>query len=503
MFNIFCSRRVLNLVSFKHFYFLPVVETTQLVHSAVNSTYDTVNSTYDTRELTSDPDEETAIYIQNIIKFRRDKPTEEIEQALSRIGLVLNESLVLNVLCKHHSDWSPAYVFFNWVRKDDDGSGYSPGSNVYNEILDILGKSRRFHELNQVFDEMSKWKGLVNKATYGVLLNRYAAAHMVEKAINVFNTRKVFGLEMDDFAAFQMLLMWLCRYKHVEVAETLFYAKQNEFQMDIKTRNIILNGWCVLENVREVKRFWKDIIASRCKPDLFTYGIFINALTKKGKLGSSLKLFRAMCDKGYELDVTIFNCVINALCFKKRIPEALDIYREMKERDCPPPNVVTYNTLIKYLSKIRRMENVYDLVDEMEQKKGGCLPNVITYSFLLKSLKKPEDVPCLLDRMERNGCRVTSDMYNLILKLYMEWSCEEKVKHTWNEMERTGLGPDRRSYTIMIHGYFEKGRKENALRYFREMTSKGMLPENSTEILMSFMNKNISREGEQIESRAN
>ncbi|KAK7850236.1 putative pentatricopeptide repeat-containing protein At3g15200 [Quercus suber] len=470
--------------------FLGITETTRFVHSIANSD--------DPTEFQQEPNDQTIIFVQNLLKFRRDKPAKRIEQALNLCGLKLTEDLVLSVLQRHHSDWRLAYVFFNWVcRNGGEGSEYSPGSSVYNEILDILGKSQRFEEVVQVFDEMSKRKGLVNEGTYGILLNRFAAAHKVEEAIGVFNKRKEFGLEI-ELVAFQKLLMWLCRYKHVEDAETLFHSNRNEFGCDIKTWNIILNGWCVLGNVYEAKRFWNEIIASKCKPDMFTCGTFINALTKKGKLGTAIKLFQSMRKNGNP-DVVICNCIIDALCFKKRIPEALQIFKDMKKQGCPP-NAATYNSLIKHLCKIRRMEKVYELLDEMEQKKGSCLPNAVTFNYLLKSLKNPEEVPEILERIERNGCRMTADTYNLILKLYMDWDSQERIRYTWDVMERDGLGHDRRSYTIMIHGLYDKGRIQDALRYFSEMTSKGMVPEPRTEILVRDMNVKLKESKQEEET---
>ncbi|XP_059443961.1 putative pentatricopeptide repeat-containing protein At3g15200 isoform X1 [Corylus avellana] len=463
------------------FHFPGRTETTRFLHSVADS--------HEPTEFRQDPDDQSAIYVQNLLKFRRDKPAEAIERALDLCGLRLTEDLVLSVLQRHRSDWRPAYVFFNWVCRKGEGSGYSPGSGVYNEILDVLGKLQRFEEMIQVLDKMSKRKGLVNNETYEILLNRFAAAHKVEEAIDIFNKRKQFGLE-SDLVALQRLLMWLCRYKHVEVAETIFHSKRNEFGCDVKTWNIILNGWCILGNVFEAKRFWKEIIASKCKTDMFTYGTFINALTKKGKLGTAVKLFRAMQENDLKPDVVICNCIIDALCFKKRIPEALEVFKEMKERGYPP-NATTYNSLIKHLCKIRRMEKVYELLDEMEQKKGSCLPNDITCNYLLKTLKKPEEVPVLLERMQRNGCKMTSDTHNLILKLYMDWGDQERVRYTWEEMERNGLGHDRRSYTIMIHGFYDNGRIQDALRYFSEMTSKGMVPEPRTKILVIDMNMKL------------
>lgn len=407
---------------------------------------------------------------------------EAVERALDECGLDLSEDSVVDVIKRHSFDWKPAYAFFNWASRR---SGSSFGSVVYNEILDVLGKTRRFHEIKQVLDEMTERKGLFDEGTYTVLLRRFAAAHMVDEAIDIFYKRKELGLEV-NLDSFRELLMWLCRYKHVEEAETLFYSKKMEFGVkhDIKSLNIILNGWCVLGDVREAKRFWKDILASNCRLDRFTYGTFISVLTKKGKLGSALKLFRAMWDSGHDPDVPTCNCIIDALCFKKRIPEALEVFREMKEKGCAP-NSATYNSIIKHMCKIRRMEKVNELVREMELKGGSCGPNALTYSYLLKSLQRADEVPEVMQRMRRNGCEMNGDLFNLVLRLYMGWGHEEGVMTTWCEMEKCGVGHDRRSYTIMIHGLYHRGRIKDALLYYEEMVSKGLYTEPRTDILVN------------------
>ncbi|XP_043702453.1 putative pentatricopeptide repeat-containing protein At3g15200 [Telopea speciosissima] len=428
-----------------------------------------------------------AATIQKLLKLHTLSSVEELERSLDGCGLSMTEDLVLQVLRRHRSEWKPALLFFNWVSRGEPRVGRCmPGTGAYNGMLDILGRMKRFEQLQQVLDEMSKRDGLINERTYAILVHRYAGAHKVQEAIDILYRRKEFGLGF-DLIAFQTLLMSLCRYKHVEAAEFLFHSKRKDFPLDIKTLNIILNGWCVLGRLREAKRFWNDIISSRCKPDKFTYGIFINSLTKAGKISTAVKLFHSMWEKGCSPDVAICNCIIDGLCFKKRIPEALEIFGEMNEKGCLR-DVVTYNTLIKHLCKIRRMEKVYELLDEMEQEKGNCIPNARTFNYLLNSLKEPKEIPCLLERMERNGCKITGDTHNLILRLYVGWNQQEATKNTWLEMERDGVGPDQRSYTIMIHGLHSQGRMKEALHYFTEMTSKSMIPEPRTKLLVKAIN---------------
>ncbi|KAK9089179.1 hypothetical protein Scep_028261 [Stephania cephalantha] len=151
----------------------------------------------------------------------------------------------------------------------------------------------------------------------------------------------------------------------------------------------------------------------------------------------------------------------------------LEIFGEMNENGCLP-DIATFNSLIKHLCKIRRMEKVHELLDKMENTKGHYTPNPSTYSYLLKSLKKPNEVPVLLGRTKKNGCVVTPYIYNLILKLFMDWNDEEGFSSIWYKMERNGLGPYQRSYTIVVHGLHNKGKMEEALQYFLRDDVKGI-----------------------------
>ncbi|KAG5046756.1 hypothetical protein JHK86_016162 [Glycine max] len=59
---------------------------------------------------------------------------------------------------------------------------------------------------------------------------------------------------------------------------------------------------------------------------------------------------------------------------------------------------------------------------------------------------EPGEICRVLERMERNGCGMNDDVYNMVLRLYMKWDDGDGVRKQ-KEMERNGWGPDRRSYT--------------------------------------------------------
>ncbi|KAK3160358.1 hypothetical protein QOZ80_1BG0058460 [Eleusine coracana subsp. coracana] len=429
------------------------------------------------------PESSCDVYAGEILKILKSSCGDaEVRDALRHFAHQMDEDVVLKVLQKQRSNWQMALTFFNWAA---GLPGYAHGSRPYTEMLDILGRMKKVKQMRQLFDDIPQERRsvVVTNRMFAVLLNRYAGAHKVQEAIDMFYRRKDYEFEL-DLVGFQILLMSLCRYKHVEEAEALFLQKKDEFPHVIKSWNIILNGWCVKGSLRDATRIWNEIIASKLRPDLITYGTYINVLTKNGRTGAAVKLFNSMREKGTNPDVAICNCIIDHLCFKKKIPEALEIFGEMNDQHCQA-DVATYNTLIKHLCKIRRMEKVYELLDEMEAK--GSTPNNRTYSYILKMAEKPKDVITLMQRMEESGCKPDSDTYNLLLNLFVNWENEKGVQQVWEEMEGSGSGPDQRSFTIMVHGLHSQGKLDEALQYYNTMQSRGMIPEPRTKILVKAM----------------
>ena len=86
--------------------------------------------------------------------------------------------------------------------------------------------------------------------------------------------------------------------------------------------------------------------------------------------------------------------------------------------------------------------------------------------------------------MEKTGCKLVGDIYNLTLKLYVGWKYQTGIQSVWEEMEKIGFGPDQRSYTIMVHGLYSQGKLDEALEFYSKMRSKGMIPEPRTRLLV-------------------
>jgi hypothetical protein len=97
-------------------------------------------------------------------------------------------------------------------------------------MLDILGRMKKVRLMRQLFDEIpgERRGSVVTNRMFALLLKWYAGAHKVQGAIEMFYKRKEYGFEV-DLVEFKILLMSMCRYKHVEEVEALFLQKRHEF----------------------------------------------------------------------------------------------------------------------------------------------------------------------------------------------------------------------------------------------------------------------------------
>ncbi|KAL0286472.1 UNVERIFIED_CONTAM: hypothetical protein Sradi_7147400, partial [Sesamum radiatum] len=117
------------------------------------------------------------------------------------------------------------------------------------------------------------------------------------------------------------------------------------------------------------------------------------------------------------------------------------------------PNVFTYNCIIKKLCKNDKVDEAYELLDEMIER--GAKPDTWSYNSILayhcdhnevnKALK-------LISRMDRDACQPDRHTYNMVLKMLIGIGRFDRVEKVWYLMEVRGFYPAVSTYAVMIHG---------------------------------------------------
>lgn len=449
------------------------------------------NDSIDTPENTSDEEEDNKeieiqqgltneVLLQNVkilvhIMEETRSNAYEMKKSLDQCEVTVSPELVSEVLSRVRYDWEAAFTFFLWAGKQPN---YGHSLREYHSMISILGKMRKFDTAWALIDEM-RASSLITPQTLVIMIRRYCAVHDVGKAINTFYAHKRFKFDV-GIEEFQNLLSALCRYKNVSDAEHLLFCNQNVFPLSTKSFNIILNGWCNLSpNTREAERFWMEMRKRKLKLDVVSFASIISCYSKTGNLNKVLKLFNQMKQMGIEPDRKVYNAVIHSLAKGGLVKEAINLMKSMEEEKGIVPNAVTYNSLMKPLCKLRRLEEAREVFTEMVQR--GVSPTIRTYHALFRILRTGEQVFGFLENMRRTGCCPNHDTYIMLIRKLCRWQQIHDVFKLWKEMIENGFNPDRSSYIVMIHGLFLNGKLEEAHKFYVEMKEKQLLPEPKTE----------------------
>lgn len=449
------------------------------------------NDSIDTPENTSDEEEDikeieiqqgltNEVLLQNVkilvhIMEETRSNAYEMKKSLDQCEVTVSPELVSEVLSRVRYDWEAAFTFFLWAGKQPN---YGHSLREYHSMISILGKMRKFDTAWALIDEM-RASSLITPQTLVIMIRRYCAVHDVGKAINTFYAHKRFKFDV-GIEEFQNLLSALCRYKNVSDAEHLLFCNQNVFPLSTKSFNIILNGWCNLSpNSREAERFWMEMRKRKLKLDVVSFASIISCYSKTGNLNKVLKLFNQMKQMGIEPDRKVYNAVIHSLAKGGLVKEAINLMKSMEEEKGIVPNAVTYNSLMKPLCKLRRLEEAREVFTEMVQR--GVSPTIRTYHALFRILRTGQQVFGFLENMRRTGCCPNHDTYIMLIRKLCRWQQIHDVFKLWKEMIENGFNPDRSSYIVMIHGLFLNGKLEEAHKFYVEMKEKQLLPEPKTE----------------------
>ncbi|CAA6669206.1 unnamed protein product [Spirodela intermedia] len=321
-------------------------------------------------------------------------------------------------------------------------------------MVAILGKMRRFDTAWSLIEEMRS-SSLVTPQTLLILLRRYAATRDVARSISTFYAMKKFGFSpgIEDFHG---LLSALCRYKNVADAEHLLFCNEAAFSpLPTKSFNIVLNGWCnAVGNLREAKRFWREMGRRGVQPDAISYGAMISCYSKASNLRDVLKVFDSMKDLGIEPDRKVYNAVV----------EARRLVKAMEEEKGIAPNAATFNSLIRPLCKARRAGEAREMFEEMRSR--GLSPCVRTFHAMFDTVKTSDEVFEMLELMKQAKCPPANETYIMLIRKLCRWRRHE------SRLRR--LDPR----------LFLNGKLAEAAEFYEEMKVRGFSPEPRTEEMM-------------------
>ncbi|KAK2997733.1 hypothetical protein RJ639_006033 [Escallonia herrerae] len=156
---------------------------------------------------------------------------------------------------------------------------------------------------------------------------------------------------------------------------------------------------------------------------------------------------------GITPNVNTYNCLIKGYCDVHRVEDAMELISEMPFKGCSPDKV-SYYTVMGFLCKEKRIEQVRELMEKMV-KDSNLLPDQVTYNNLIHMLSKQghgEEAIGFLREAEERGLRVDKVGYSAIVHSFCEAGNIARAKELVNEMFSKGCIPDVVTYTTVVNG---------------------------------------------------
>ena len=296
----------------------------------------------------------------------------------------------------------------------------------------------------------------------------------------------------------------------------------------------LFDGYDSLDKVEETLEGWQTMLSQGVKPNAFTYRSLISVLCTARRPDEALKSLKDFEEGSANGSISsdnplpLYNTAIHGLLTNSRDGDAATILRRMQE-DGPPPDLVTYNTFLRYYGRRRNFkalgltlqrlasdgltgdaytfttilsallkagrqdaeEITFDLV-----KKQNIAPGVGFYTAIIDSQMRLQDSRNLktalniLKRMEQDPeVQMNAVPYTSILAgIYRTHWVEPKVadecrEYVLSRMKERNIHPNRVTYHILIAACLENRESEglqNVLTLYREMRKRRIAMSNDT-----------------------
>ncbi|XP_044497015.1 pentatricopeptide repeat-containing protein At1g52640, mitochondrial [Mangifera indica] len=405
-------------------------------------------------------------------------PHDDLELSLSAFSSRISINLVEQVLKRCKNLGFSAHRFFLWAKTTP---GFQPSVESHHILIDILGSSKQFAILWDFLIEIRETQSCeINPQIFWLVFRAYAKANLPNDAIRAFNRMVEFGIQR-SIHDLDHLLYVLCKRKHVKYAHQFFDKVKVEFKPSVKTYSILIRGWGDIGESGEARKLFDEMLARKCNVDVLVYNSILEAMCKGGNVDDACKMFREMRSGGMEPDAFSYSIFILAYSETNDIHSVFRVLDTMRRYNLVP-NVFTYNCVIKKLCKNERADEAYQLLDEMIER--GVRPDVWSYNAILAYHCEHSEVNMalrLISRMTKDNCMPDRHTYNMVLKLLVRVGRFDRATDVWESMEGRGFYPSVSTYSVMVHGLCKKkGKLEGACKYFEMMVDEGLPPYSST-----------------------
>lgn len=406
-------------------------------------------------------------------------------------GLRVTQEDVEEVLKVSYGFPGPAVKFFRWSGRLLCGD-HSP--YAWNLVVDMLGKNSLFDAMWDAIKSMHT-EGLLSLATFASVFSSYVTAGKVHDAIMAFDVMDQYGVAQ-DIVALNSLLSAICWEGKVMDAVEFLQVAKHRIEPDLDTYAILLEGCEKERNADVAKSVFSDMVAEfGWDPrNLPAYNSLLTTLVRVPHgAREAVKYFKMMgehrCYPGTRFLREAFDECLKRSDYK----EAEHFWEAVVERAGLRPDTEMYNSMIALYCYNNQHELAIRLLDEMAC--NGAFPNEETYNVLLKFLIKGRrlvDASAIFTEMIKNEFMPSLVNCQAAVRVFLDSGNSTMALKVWRWMAERYEEELEDTANLLIVGLQDLNRLPEAVKYAVDIIERKIKLDSST---LSKLKQSLSKAG--------
>ena len=204
--------------------------------------------------------------------------------------------------------------------------------------------------------------------------------------------------------------------------------------------------------------------------DFQTVHLIVQSLCQKDRIAEALELIQALAkERGFKPTTHTFNTLTYFYCHKNMYEQAKKVLEYMQLQG-GASDIHTYNILIQSLCFQGKPGAALQLFRDIEALKVDV--NVDTYNILVESACFQQNLPqvdLLISEMTQKGIRIDQFTYNSLIALSCRSGKLKEARALLQQMRESNLYPNVSSFLPFIGAYCRKKDFSKSLEVFKEM----------------------------------
>lgn len=311
------------------------------------------------------------------------------------------------------------------------------GSHTFGSLIKAYGFAKDLEGVWRCWNEMRSRRIRPTSITLGCMVEAIVTNGDTERAFDLIHE-----LQEDDHCRdalnsviYCSVLKGFTREKKIDRVWDVYEEMQKRrVDLSIVTYNTIIDACARCGRTDRIDGIFKSMEASRIKPNVITFSTMVKGHCQAGDVQRSFEILDKMrADPELHPDEIMYNSLLDGCAQHNKTEEGLRLLQLMRDEGINPSNF-TLSILVKLMSRARRLDCAFELVDEIKRA-YRIRPNVHVFTNLMQACISNRALP--------------------------------RAMATLEEMIAARVQPEHRTYAILVNASLQQGQLTQAIGLLR------------------------------------